>query len=351
MVASIANPIVINSVVVFIRLYWFEKRFQKVVKDARTVRRTRTRSRTNSEARVDINVDEEERGVGNRQIKVLHAGSAASNGRSEDSDGRTNDAKRKSLDEVLSEKTDEQRNPNPVTPTEAPQYPVVEGPVKNQRGITFQDEVSQPFPERASSPELMRTPARRTTEQHIAFVEKQRNLKDKSTLRIPGPRDYDRGSVPQQVTDEDDICADHDDDDLGPQRRNTRTAFSANHNRASKCSITVEDAEPTEGAKGSKKLSWSTIRHPRKFLSQDTVNPSLRARTKSFADLITARTEDVDPMPYLSWHPTVGRNSAFIDLTEDQREELGGIEYRALKTLAVVLICKICVCKILWKFH
>jgi Trk-type K+ transport system membrane component len=34
----------------------------------------------------------------------------------------------------------------------------------------------------------------------------------------------------------------------------------------------------------------------------------------------------------------VGRNSNFIDLTEEQRDELGGIEYRALKTLAVILI-------------
>lgn len=42
--------------------------------------------------------------------------------------------------------------------------------------------------------------------------------------------------------------------------------------------------------------------------------------------------------PYLSWNVNAGRNSAFIGLTEAQREELGGIEYRALKTLAVILI-------------
>lgn len=42
-------------------------------------------------------------------------------------------------------------------------------------------------------------------------------------------------------------------------------------------------------------------------------------------------------MPYLSWTPTLGRNSNFVDLTEEQREELGGIEYRALKLLAVIL--------------
>jgi hypothetical protein len=44
-----------------------------------------------------------------------------------------------------------------------------------------------------------------------------------------------------------------------------------------------------------------------------------------------------DPMPYLSWEPTVGRNSAFVDLSESQREELGGIEYRSLKSLALIL--------------
>lgn len=41
---------------------------------------------------------------------------------------------------------------------------------------------------------------------------------------------------------------------------------------------------------------------------------------------------------YLSWSPTVGRNSAFVDLTEEQKEELGGIEYRALKVLSKVLV-------------
>ena len=36
--------------------------------------------------------------------------------------------------------------------------------------------------------------------------------------------------------------------------------------------------------------------------------------------------EKVEGTPYLSWEPTIGRNSAFPDLTEEQREELGGIE-------------------------
>ncbi|KAK9469239.1 cation transport protein-domain-containing protein [Lipomyces arxii] len=43
-------------------------------------------------------------------------------------------------------------------------------------------------------------------------------------------------------------------------------------------------------------------------------------------------------LPYLSYEPTVARNSLFIGLTDEQRDELGGVEYRALRTLAVVLI-------------
>lgn len=38
-------------------------------------------------------------------------------------------------------------------------------------------------------------------------------------------------------------------------------------------------------------------------------------------------------VPYISFAATVGRNSKFHDLTEEQREELGGAEYRALKIL------------------
>jgi potassium uptake Trk family protein len=43
-------------------------------------------------------------------------------------------------------------------------------------------------------------------------------------------------------------------------------------------------------------------------------------------------------MPYFSFTATTGRNSLFMGLTSEQREELGGIEYRALKTLAKILI-------------
>lgn len=61
-------------------------------------------------------------------------------------------------------------------------------------------------------------------------------------------------------------------------------------------------------------------------------------RSKSFRSHRSQDKHDIDPLPYLSYAATIGRNSTFVDLTEEQREELGGIEYRSLKTLAWVLI-------------
>lgn len=39
------------------------------------------------------------------------------------------------------------------------------------------------------------------------------------------------------------------------------------------------------------------------------------------------------PVPYISFDAVVGRNSAFHLLTNEQMEELGGVEYRALNAL------------------
>ena len=43
-------------------------------------------------------------------------------------------------------------------------------------------------------------------------------------------------------------------------------------------------------------------------------------------------------LPYFTFNPTIGRNSLFLGLTEEQREELGGVEYRAVKVLLLVLV-------------
>lgn len=41
---------------------------------------------------------------------------------------------------------------------------------------------------------------------------------------------------------------------------------------------------------------------------------------------------------YVSWEPKYGRNSVFTGLTKEQRNELGGVEYRAIKLLCIILL-------------
>src|SRR2546423_3256795 len=71
LITCVATPIFIHGSLVFLRLYWFEKRFQNIVQDARNLRKTRTRSRTKSEARRDIDVEREDRRVSKHEIRVL----------------------------------------------------------------------------------------------------------------------------------------------------------------------------------------------------------------------------------------------------------------------------------------
>ena len=47
----------------------------------------------------------------------------------------------------------------------------------------------------------------------------------------------------------------------------------------------------------------------------------------------TYRTSNTRDAPYISFEAIVGRNSKFHRLTEENLEELGGVEYRALSAL------------------
>lgn len=57
---------------------------------------------------------------------------------------------------------------------------------------------------------------------------------------------------------------------------------------------------------------------------------------KSMNPFPSRPVKEID-MPYLSYTPTMGRNSQFVDLNDEQRDELGGIEYRSLKLLNKIL--------------
>ena len=200
------------------------------------------------------------------------------------------------------------------------------------RDIVFADEVQTP----PSLHEELRIPEQRSTDQHIAFLENQRNPKDKGTLRIPGPRDYDRGVKPQSV--------DEDDDETEPSQPPGRVALTEDDaelnsdDHQNKPNVIRDDLQHVRGLR--KGLSAFKLRPRGEDGEPSTTSKVIaglrnRSRTNTFA---SSRSQNsASAMPYLSWEPTIGRNSAFVDLSAEQREELGGIEYRALKTLAWIL--------------
>jgi Trk-type K+ transport system membrane component len=341
-IACICTPIFINTFVVFIRLYWFEKRFQSVVLEARSMRATRTRtlSRRKSEMKAEHErqMGDEERGVGDRRIHIMRTGSGHAEGgviedehAFQETNGNAGVGYRKPSDSTDDEDLD---------PLERPKTPV-----HTNSNIMWADSVKTPARHLRGDSDTIDSPADRLPgpdkEKSIAFVESQRNRHPKEgTLRIPGPRDFDRGLVPERVGEGDltrEVTrASHEDDDNRPSRRRSRSMSVGEANGAApqfRSHITFDGPQrPTTGA--------SVYKKPDPEAPNTNMQLRNRSRSRTFASVFTRNKdeEDEDPMPYLSWAPTIGRNSNFVDLTEDQREELGGIEYRALKLLAVILV-------------
>jgi potassium uptake Trk family protein len=190
----------------------------------------------------------------------------------------------------------------------------------------------------------LRVPPQLSPEHHIAFLEKQR--KDKGALRIPSPREYDRGGVPQVLEEEE-----NDEDKLA------RSGTAQSDPPRSPRSVEEQDTIPaTDGPHitiNEPDMPWTRTRNstfprldtrPTVHETNEDGDPATLGRTNTrrptFTGVVRSLTQERErpTLPYLSWDATVGRNSNFIDLTEEQRDELGGIEYRALKTLAVILI-------------
>lgn len=71
-----------------------------------------------------------------------------------------------------------------------------------------------------------------------------------------------------------------------------------------------------------------------KFKRQLTRTVTIPATTSLIPTRVgQAAPPDGKAVPYISFNATVGRNSAFHLLTNEQLEEIGGVEYRALNAL------------------
>ncbi|ELR08836.1 low affinity potassium transporter [Pseudogymnoascus destructans] len=362
------NPITNNTFVVFLRLYWFEKRFQHIAKEAKRSRRSMSKTRSQMKGERDTAIMEH--GVNGRTIRVIHETT------------RMGTAGHPATEEHTAENTNANANA-PRTPyapnlddyaitfdkseSESPKHEAP--PLKTAPTIKFADQVKRSD---GVDSEYLRVPSTREPETHIEFLERQRRLTG-GALRIPGPRDADRGVAPETI-DEAQIMSGgmvRSDSDVEPLPRglngpnvepessqspstdsgtSDRSSASENHpetvdyGREEYASRSQHASESTRAAAHS--LGVLRFRKPR-LLSGDKVHGEhekterSRSRAMTLTRLkshFTKDKEQSDPMPYISFQPTIGRNSAFVDLSEAEREELGGIEYRSLKTLAIVLV-------------
>ena len=398
-VANVCNPIFINTVVVFVRLYWFEKRFERVVKEIREQRRSRgkTVTRTKSEMKEEEDLHRLELGVNGRHIQVLHEttkpnGMTGTSADQKEEEGKfmekmglaakaesvepTPEGSNKSSEEGHEEVSADshlqnQDNENTIedTPVSATSEHHLGLNPRITREIAFADEVRDP-----ESPnelgKLASVPEQQDMSKHIQFVERQqRNAKVGSALRIPGPRDFDRGEVPQQMEDSNnnELHRPQTSNTLAPiQSESERTGmntdgkeklngddhperggirFNEQEHPGHRQDTATFDRSTTQSSRfglNRIKSGMGNVLHRRRADTNNHLNLGHAKGTlgRTFSTLTTVRSGErpADPMPYLSWEATTGRNSAFLGLTEEQREELGGIEYRALKTLAKVLL-------------
>jgi Trk-type K+ transport system membrane component len=326
--AMLCNPIIIHGFVVFVRLYWFEKRFKDVVKEARTLRRTKSsqRSRNNTIQREDLEQARPAKSVRGMAIRILrntgHATDSSFDNEKNLTDINDNSASSSGPSNRDSDDSNE--------------------PKRTGRRLTEQD-AQRP---RASSED--RLPTQRTPDQHIRFLETQRHPEDSTTLRIPSPRELDRGAKFQDISTA-------SDDDL--VRRTTTNNTETRPERASELDarlrspplgnhLTFDEPQIVRDRDKTSTFPRPGIKHantnPPEAREQEEPQPlnRLKSRRSTFSTFRRSNTvqSQTEATPYLSYQPTIGRNSFFVNLTEEQREELGGIEYRALKTLAVILV-------------
>ncbi|PHH68033.1 hypothetical protein CDD82_896 [Ophiocordyceps australis] len=329
--AMLSNPITLGASVVFLRLSFFEKEFKSLVRQAMVRRRTLTKPKASKHK--DL-----ERCINAQDIIVVRS-NVGPRPRMTNDGILLDNLQDTSLPAVLPKieasasttTSDDDQTPD-QTPDNANQ---------GNTAITFAETVKRSD---GMGEDALKLPQRRTNAQHIAIVERQRNPDDE-VLRIPGPRDTERGVGPRRLQ----FSASQTDETNLPGARIT------------------EDAQPDQGEHATIRGRQATITitepdwHRQTLATEDTSSNHLERSTAVAADaeaqddadearshrnfrtltmdtIRSALTRDhLHDAPYLSYTPTLGRNSNFVCLTREQREELGGIEYRSVRTLAWIL--------------
>ncbi|EPS39267.1 hypothetical protein H072_6953 [Dactylellina haptotyla CBS 200.50] len=382
LVACFTNPVVINTGVVFVRLYWFEKRFDTIVEQSKTfVMERKATSRRKSESEGVDGVDSAERGVAGRTINVLF-----NSGRKTNADSSTNHPERTDEKTTTGNKDLQEFRRNFGVGSTGPHRPIsfpgfrghnrsrsdanhqlalrqskpggmfADSNTDNDFAIEDDDDEPQkpPMSPAPFNPELTGIlekgdpePSTSTAAPHITFADpKKSQRKESTTYVVPTPFEVEtRGSglATKFMDGEDEEEKGPRDEEPPPETPGPTAVFRR--------AITIDEPTMTRDS-----MYSSGTRQRIKPLNTRAatdqaylVTPATPGLHRALSDVWKRRrnsspsrrsSRTVERMPYLSYNPTIGRNSQFNygELTDEQKEELGGVEYRALRTLAYILV-------------
>ncbi|PCG89592.1 Potassium transport protein, high-affinity [Penicillium occitanis (nom. inval.)] len=149
---------------------------------------------------------------------------------------------------------------------------------------------------------------------HIAFADDSRSHSDSKVLYVPGPRERDQG----QPIEERDIVSDDDESTI---KRILSASGSSHITRRRPYQL---DVPSLSTAKSIEQVASS-------FFALGGVSENSAIPHRPLKRLPTS------DLPGLSKGVTVGRNSRFYNLTTEDRDRLGGIEYHSLKLLLKIV--------------
>ncbi|KAK9235919.1 cation transport protein-domain-containing protein [Lipomyces kononenkoae] len=390
------NPISINTFLVFLRLYWFEKEFKDIAQKSWLDHRLR---KAKSSGRDGLGLDLESNGVRGKQITILHsakmteanfpgyrrhtspthhARTASDQSAIPELDLQRGRRPSQSSDSDSCRSTRDQSPhhslenhhppppklgyasrdirfgdlPSPRNHERQNSYSYLEtGPalvVKSPREQELEAELAEQEAKRRGSPEIHFASPIAGARYSLPLIRRKsttttRSSDDDYGLEPDHDHDHDHDENENENEDEDED-EEITDTTLRPTRSNVVGPSNSNidhyGSKITKRAITIE--APGRPQTNRHNTIGELFFHRTATMERLERIVSRTLRTKRDGSPNSRRSavsrKSLAIMPYLSYEPTIARNSTFVGLTDAQREELGGVEYRALRTLAVVLI-------------
>lgn len=361
---QITNPIFIHSFVVVIRLYWFEKKIQNVnirSKQQSRIRRSmslRTTLPDPADLEQGLNKEEHNQHKNSSAPKYLFPRKFTLNRLIDRPHERL--PKRMSFKISKSPTLSKGRESSSDSPTEPEKYIRSQAQnfnsprrvVSNQeadtskpvaiedRDIRFADLVAAPRERKnsvkpadmAKSINLMESMSKNSNHESYdasgpaLVIKGLRDSSDtESDLENETPREKKPNKRMKSTPDLPKSGSNIRHDDMGPSnhvplhRFKTSVSPNAKISQMNKRSHTIEQV-------------YHLGETLKRTFSFDRLLSAARKNEKSHVKLQRAMSSN-----YLSWEPTIGGNSVFVEMSEEQREELGGVEYRSLKLLWKIL--------------